>query len=137
MPTYKYGELPYGFFKYGYNEPLEWVNPVFDRSATDITNRTAKAYLNATDLERVGKDCNYLAFELRLTLATKSAWEITDFPTLTYLDAIIANVSTLRNACTGLPETTPAVPTSPLNSWQKWNDIEQILNDIYTVCTAG
>jgi len=106
-----------------------WATPVYDRTATDIANKTAKAYCNYTDLQRLEDNCEYLANLFSLTITTKT-WSRTDFPTVSDLSRIRSNIAAIREAYY-TRNTTPANPDNPLNTWQKWNAAEKILNDIY------
>lgn len=127
----KYGQAKYGAFRYG----GLWKGAVFDRTEQDVINRTAKAYCNVIDLQRLDDDCQALADLLGVTITTKT-WVITDFPTVAELARILANLDTLRTAYY-TRSTTPDTPDNPLNSWQKWNAVEQILNDLYVLYLAN
>ena len=106
-----------------------WVNPIYDRTAANITNKMAKAYCNYTDLQRLEDDCSCLAGMLGVTITAKT-WAITDFPTVSDLARIRSNIIAIR-AAYYTRSTTPDTPDNPLNAWAKWNAAEQILNDIY------
>ena len=106
-----------------------WVEPIYDRTSADITTKTAKAYCNYTDLQRLEDNCEYLSDLFGLTITTKT-WNRTDFPTVSDLSRIRSNIATLRTVYY-TRSTTPTNPDNPLNTYQKWNAAEQILNDIY------
>jgi hypothetical protein len=110
---------------------MAWIDPVYDRSQTDIDNKTSKGYYNATDLNRIEQDCAYLAGIFGVTISTR-AWARTDFPTPGEFDRILANLNTLRDAFFTY-QNTPSTPHNPVNEFHKANDIEQILHDLYTL----
>ena len=53
-------------------------------------------------------------------------------PTKEYFDEILTNVSEIRKAYM-VHTTTPVTPAQPLNDFEKWNNIEQILYDVYEI----
>jgi hypothetical protein len=110
---------------------MAWTTPVYDRAQTDIDNKTTKGYYNVADFNRIESDCAYLADYFNLTITTKT-WVRTDFPTAAELSRIIANVTAVRAAYYTYI-TTPATPSAPLTTYQKANDLEQVLNDIYNL----
>lgn len=112
-----------------------WINPVFDRTQADITNRTAKGYYNVADLNRIEQDCEYLSGIFGVTISTR-IWARTDFPTVSELARIRNNIETLRSAYM-VYQTTPSTPPAPLNEYHKANDIEQILNDLKALYDAN
>ena len=110
---------------------MAWIDPIYDRSLTDINSKTPKGYYNADDLNRIEQDCAYLAGIFGVTVSTR-AWSRTDFPTPGEFERILANLNTLR-AAYFLHQTTPPTPQNPVNEYHKANDIEQILHDLYTL----
>lgn len=105
-----------------------WVTPIYDRTQLDVTNKTSKGYCNYIDLNRIEQDCDYLAALFNVTISTKE-WVRTDFPTLSEMNRIKSNISTVRNAYHTYVNT-PATPDAPYNTYLKANDIEQILSDM-------
>jgi hypothetical protein len=114
---------------------MAWATPIYDRTADDIANMTAKAHCNVVDLQRLEDNSAVLADPLGITITTKT-WTITDFPTAAELARILANIDALRTTYY-TRSTTPDTPENPLNSWQKWNAAEQILNDLYVLYLAN
>lgn len=87
-----------------------------------------KGALNLSDLNRVEGNLSVIAELLSLSITTKT-WSIGTIPRESDYQRICDNLQTLRNA---IPEVnTPEVPNPPLNTYQKWNDIERIIFDIY------
>lgn len=110
-----------------------WIAPITDRTQADIENRSAKAYCNAADLNRLEGNCIALAGMLGAGITPKAQpWSGADFPTNAELGRILANITTLRQAYYSYSHS-PSVPLPPFNTWQKWNDAEQLLLDIYTI----
>lgn len=116
---------------YSNNIYYELPTFIYDRSEKDITEHTAKAYLNAKDLNRVEKDIEILAEYLNVDVAVKT-WEIGSLPRASDFERILDNVKKLVNAYT-VREDTPVAPVQPLNTYQKWNDIEHILHDLFWI----
>lgn len=104
---------------------------VYDRTYEDVNNRTSKGYLNATDLKRVENNISELAGYVDLELETKQ-WDVGGLPRQSDFTRILSNISTLKEHFL-IRQTTPVVPEQPLNSFQKWNDIERILFDMYSL----
>lgn len=105
-----------------------WLQPIFDRTQADISNKTEKGYYNWSDFNRIEQDCSYLAGIFKVTIVTKS-WTRTNFPTLSDMTRIRNNIATLRTAYYTY-STTPETPAVPLNEYHKANDLEKILNDL-------
>lgn len=104
---------------------------IYDRSENDILEHTAKAYLNAKDLNRIEKDIEILAEYLNVDVTVKT-WEIGSLPRESDFKRILENVQTLVDAYM-VREDTPVAPVQPLNHFQKWNDIEHILHDLFWI----
>ena len=107
---------------------MEWIDPVFDRVQSDIDDQTQKGHYNAADLNRIERDCEYLAEIFGVTISTRE-WTRSDFPTTPEMERIRGNIETLR-ATYMVYQTTPSTPPVPLNEYRKANDIERILNDL-------
>lgn len=88
-----------------------------------------KGALNASDLSRIESNTASIAGLLKLTLLTKN-WSRENIPRESDFLRIRNNVQSLREAWS-IPSSVPATPTQPLNTFQKWNDIERILYEIY------
>lgn len=88
-----------------------------------------KGALNASDLQRIEWNTRLIGeLELlRLTLSVKE-WERPDIPRVSDFTRLLDNVRQIRESGMTLPDT-PQVPEHPLNTYQKWNDIERIMYD--------
>lgn len=104
---------------------------IYDRSENDILEHTEKAYLNAKDLNRIEKDIEILAEYLNVDVTVKT-WEIGSLPRASDFKRILDNVQTLVDDYM-VREDTPVAPVQPLNHFQKWNDIEHILHDLFWI----
>jgi hypothetical protein len=113
-----------------------WITPVYDRTQTDVDNKTSKGYRNASDINRIENNIKEMAAALNLNLTTKSDWLNTDFLTQSDIDRIISNLTQIRNIRYTY-STTPQTPQTPLNTFWKLNNIEQIQNDIYAIYTIN
>ena len=110
-------------------------NLVFDRTSTDVINKTSKGYHNYTDINRIEKWCKYLAellnsygYPVRITAITN--WELQDIRYASEMERIRSNVSKIKQAYY-IYTSTPSVPET-LNKIdiEKANAIEKILFDI-------
>lgn len=129
---------------------LLWIEAVTDRSQSDVYrvlellkkgwkdfsdsekqewSAGMKGSLNASDLERVQNNIKLLSDVLELNLAVS---EVPEFPTVSLFNEIRENTGKIRNAYC-IHSTTPIVPNEPLNTFEKWNDIERILDDVYKI----
>jgi len=87
----------------------KYTNPIYDRTALDITNRTAKAFLNIADWSRVYDNTAVLNILLSFLQSTEIAFTeipvpiLTTFPSVTHLNQLITNIEAIRLA-SGLPE---------------------------------
>lgn len=108
---------------------------IYDRTLTDVINKTKKGYYNVSDLNRAEEWCNYLAelltgYGYPVRIETKTNWTIADFTYAEEMERIRSNVSKIKQAyCTY--SLTPAVPDT-LNriDIEKANAIEKVLFDI-------
>lgn len=105
---------------------------IYDRSQADIEDKTAKGYINASDLVRVESNTEQIAGRIAVPVTVNKAWSNGDLPRVSDFKRIRDNVERIRNGFVILP-TTPETPGQPLNTWQKWNAIEHILHDVYQI----
>lgn len=138
-----------------YSYPYTWIEPVTDRTQVDVSrareiillewqNMTAdqkeeylaglKGCMNRADFERIENDIQILIDVLELENESHVG-AVPEFPTDAYFRDMETNVAAIREAYT-VHADTPPVPARPYNTWQKYNDIEQILADVYEVLSA-
>lgn len=105
---------------------------VYDRTAQDVLDRTKKAYLNSNDLNRIEGNTKTVADLISVPVTIKN-WQIGGLPrTNTDYLRIRGNIERVRNGF-GIYADTPITPIQPFNHYQKWNDIEKILFDVYNL----
>lgn len=108
---------------------------IFDRTESDVKNKTDKGYHNISDLNRVEEWCGYLAnvlssYNYKINITTKTNWQLTDTRTVAQLERIRKNIALLRSTYSNIPrDLTVPSNLSPI-SITKANDIERILYDI-------
>ena len=90
-----------------------------------------KGAFNRSDMERLESNCAQIAELLRLKIDTY-AEEFPIYPDQDYFLHLLGNVAALRKSGYRYIET-PEVPKMPVDTWQKMNDLEKILCDVYTV----
>ena len=93
----------------------------------------SKGALNYADLERIEGNIQILGELLEVQLVSMVRGDI---PRIPYFKNVLQNVKIIRDSVYHFPST-PKVPQMPLNTFQKINDIEQILLDAYLVYTAN
>jgi hypothetical protein len=94
-----------------------------------VTNRTAAAYLNAADLNRIDGNLKVLAGMFGIQVAPK-VWTSTDWPTEGAFARLLQDATAVRAAYFVLPNT-PALPQNPLTMYGQWNDLEENLRVLY------
>ena len=105
---------------------------VYDRSAQDVLQMTKKGVLNADDINRIENNTGDIADKIAVPVTVKS-WPVGGLPRVSDYKRIRDNVERIRQGY-GIRADTPVTPEQPLNTYQKWNDIERILfdvNDLY------
>lgn len=102
-----------------------------------------KGARNRSDFERilgaVEYICAYYEVPVLSTLQT-----LPEIPRRSYISTLLLQLSAMKLSCP-IHATTPLVPTLPINTYQKMNDIEKILYDMITIikskfyyyCDAG
>lgn len=129
-----------------------WIKPITDRTEADVKKASEmattgwdnltdfekeewkaglKGTLNNSDLLRIETDIKILADVLELPLTTY-ADGIPEFLSESYFDNLLSNIRAIRQA-SAIHSDTPKVPESPANDYEKINDIEKILSDIYEI----
>lgn len=141
-----------------YENTIEYILPwfVYDRTQEDVDRvielhnivwekmsaaekeewkKGLKGAFNLSDVKRNENNCYVIAQLLNISLITCKD-NLPVYPDKTYFDNLLKNVATLRNAGYRYAET-PPVPQQPINTYQKINDIERILHDIYEVYNSN
>ncbi len=85
---------------------MAWETPIYDRTAADITNKTAKAYRNASDVNRLEGNCEVLADLLDVEI-TVECWTREDLPDESEFARILPNIQDLRDAYYTRTDTRP------------------------------
>lgn len=86
-----------------------FTDPIFDRTATDVANRTAKAFINVVDWLRIYDNAEIInllintLFDVNVEFGFVSDPTITTIPTVAELNTLLANIERIRIA-SGLPE---------------------------------
>lgn len=90
-----------------------------------------KGAFNLSDIRRNENNCRIIGGLVAATVDTKE-WSYGDIPRAGDYERIRGNVRRIRESFLTYSDT-PEVPEQPLNTYQKWNDIEQILHDVYYI----
>lgn len=108
------------------------IEVIIDRTEADVLNRTPKGFYNATDLNRVGQNLQYLADVLRgygynVFVNPKTDWTITDTPSASDMERYLLDLNALKTAFYGTTE----LPDSMNNlTVTAANNIEKLLLEI-------
>lgn len=89
-----------------------------------------KGALNAWDLRRIERNTELIGGYVTVPVTVKTGWGVCDLPRESDYKRIRDNVERIREFGAGMPSI-PETPVQPLNTYQKWNDIEKILHDIF------
>lgn len=113
---------------------------VTDRTLEDVSNKTAKGFYNATDLNRVDAAVEYVAGRFQALgydcpVSVKKDWSESDTPTASQMETYRQNIATLRRQI-AVMRTTPETPeTIRQLDYIRANNIEQILMDLDQLLT--
>lgn len=88
-----------------------------------------KGAINESDILRIQNNIQLLSDVLEINLTVSG---VPEHFNESFFNEIIQNTETIRNAYC-IHATTPETPNAPLNIFQKWNDIEKILEDVYGI----
>ena len=108
---------------------------IYDRTQADVTNKTDKGYYNTSDLNRVEEWCEYLADELNrvgynINITTKTDWTSADLRTASQMERIRTNIKKIQQ---GYHYITTIYSNAENFDWQKANNWEKILDEIYNL----
>jgi hypothetical protein len=141
-----------------YNNTIEYILPqfVYDRTAEDVARVKElrmigwqnlsdeqkqewlgglKGAFNLSDVKRNENNCFVLAQLLNVSLVTYRD-NLPKHPDREYFENLRKNVQALRDVGYRFIET-PEVPPQPINTYQKVNDLEKILHDVYEVYNSN
>ena len=108
---------------------------ITDRTALDVTQKTAKGRYTASDLNRIGKAVNYVAKQLRelghdVWTAQKASWMDKDWMDLGQAELLLKELTSLRNQIPVFTSTPETPATMERLGYAGANSIEQILVDL-------
>lgn len=124
---------------------MRYITAISDRTALDITNRTAKAFMNVADWQRIYNNAQMADTLVSFLLSTGITFDaiadptITTIPTVTQLNTLLANIERVRvasglPAITGLVEITSIWTAGSAANAPDYLDVntwEQVLSIIY------
>lgn len=87
-----------------------------------------KGALNISDMKRIEGNIMVISKFFSVFPVGKTWNSSRDIPRESDFTRILGNIKKIRDAWFGLSNT-PKTPARPLNTYQKWNDIEKILHD--------
>lgn len=128
----KYGSFAYSELAYGTTDSRF----VFDRTIEDLKNRTAKAYINSADLNRVETGIEYISVLLNEYFYTqqpriKKEWQIGQEPKAAAdMERTRLNIQSLMRQFFVYADTPPLPGDLNHMDIYKMNSIEKILNDL-------
>lgn len=112
---------------------LELQKKYIDGTITDDEkkewNDGIKGAINISDINRIEENIDAISSVISVKTVVKS-WEMGNIPNASDYRRILSNVQKICEGWAVLPDT-PEIPKQPLNTYQKWNDIEHILYDVY------
>lgn len=90
-----------------------------------------KGAFNLSDIKRNENNCKIIG-ELVAAPVIIKEWDYGNIPRVSDYARIRENVQKICSAFITYSDT-PKVPDQPLNTYQKWNDVERILHDVYYI----
>ncbi len=90
-----------------------------------------KGAFNLSDIQRIENNTQIIGGLVAASVNVKT-WAYGDIPRVSDYRRIRQNVQKIKEAFLTHSDT-PEVPGQPLNTYQKWNDIEKILHDVYYI----
>lgn len=90
-----------------------------------------KGAFNLSDIKRIENNVKIIGGILSVNVNVRE-WEYGDIPRVSDYRRIRDNVDKIKAAFI-IHSDTPEVPEHPLNTYQKWNDMEKILHDVYYI----
>ncbi len=90
-----------------------------------------KGAFNLADIKRIEGNAQIIGALVAVTVNIKE-WGYGDIPRVSDYARIRENVRKIQDALMVLSDT-PEIPDQPFNTYQKWNDIERILHDVYCI----
>lgn len=109
----------------------KYLSGVITDSELAEWNAGLKGALNTCDLNRIENNMKELS-ELVAVFVQTRTWAYGSIPRVSDYLRIRNNAEKIRNAWAVLRDT-PNTPMPPMNTYQKWNDIEKILHDVHYV----
>lgn len=94
-----------------------------------VVNRTKESYLNASDLNRIYQNIEWLGERLNQSV-TSRAWDMTDLFTVEDGMDLLIDLEKIRSSRYTSPQT-PMIPEVPLVIYGQINDIEKILFEVH------
>ena len=86
---------------------------------------------NLSDIQRIEYNTEKIGGYLAEIVPVKQ-WEYGDIPRVSDYARIRDNVKKIKESLITYSDT-PEVPEHPFNTFRKWNDIERILHDVYSI----
>lgn len=139
---------------------MAWITPIVDRTQQDVNrvvflnnkgyenlteeekaeySQNLKGALNFDDIDRIVTDILELQDRFDITPSAtmlRSGDIILDVPTNLFFRKLFNSLRAIREQNYAYSQT-PQAPSLPWNTWQKYNDVEQILLDAYTISNQG
>ncbi len=130
---------------------MAWIQAIYDRKQSDVDralylyslgydnlsasekaewNLGLKGCLNNADFQRIENNIQVLSDVLELGLTTYGT--IPSNLPQSYFNNLVSNVEAIRSAY-AVHRDTPRTPSHPINTYEKVNNIEKILNDVYEI----
>ena len=133
LPWFVYDRTQGDIMRAEYLKEKGWNN--FSAEEKEEWLKGLKGCLNYLDLKRIENNIAIISKLIKMELTTYQG-RIPELPGMTYFDDLLYNMQQLRSSGYAKADT-PAVPVQPINTYQKLNDIEKILYDIYSVYNSS
>ena len=101
-----------------------WIEPIFDRTISDIQLMTEKGHFQHLDMNRIEGNLEYIADSIGVILTSKTDWTREDLPNFQDWQRVLNNLVTVKEAW--VVANIPDNPSHPINHYEKINIIERI-----------
>lgn len=98
------------------------MDAIYDRTQTDVDNRTAKGTFRYTDFNRIEQNIETVSNYFNISFTPKT-WSVGQLPRVSDYERWKVAMDSIKSAY----DVFETVPSRPFNTWQKWNQMEYFL----------
>lgn len=107
---------------------MVWIEPIFDRTQSDVDLGLRKGKLGYSDLNRIEGNMEYILDRLGMVYVPNN-WSHRPIPLKEDFERILDGLQQIKSGISNL--LLPSIPQHPINHYEKINKIEQIQSMAY------